>query len=90
MSIHNTPATLSKALGMASKKITAVSYEYPGFWDIQTKVRFYNLGTANGTVGWCDDDNGELSDELDGSDENTAPEVIALAFAKWLEKVEGN
>lgn len=89
MSIHNTPATLSKALGMASKKITAITYGYPDCWEIETKTRPYVLGTANGTVGWCDGVNGELWEELEGSDENTAPEVIALAFAKWLETVEG-
>jgi hypothetical protein len=90
MSIHNTPGTLAKALGKANEKITAVTYEHPYHWLIQTKKEFYRLGTANETVGWCDDVNGELWEELEGSDENTAPETIAKAFSAWLDKVEAN
>lgn len=89
MSIHNTPATLSKALGKASKKITAVSYEYPGFWFIETKADSYALGDVNGTIDWSNQVGSEGAG-LPNSSEYSKPEVIALAFAKWLDKVEAN
>lgn len=89
MSIHNTPATLSKALGGASKKITAVSYEYPGFWLIETKSDTYSLGDVNGFISWHTQD-GTEADHLPNSSEYTKPETIALAFAKWVEQVEVN
>jgi hypothetical protein len=90
MNIHTNPAELARAIGKASKRVSAISYGYPECWQIETKTRPYVLGTDNGTVGWCDGINGELWEELEGSDENTAPEVIALAFSAWLDKVEAN
>ena len=89
MSIHNTPATLSKALGKANKKITAVSYEYPGFWFIETKADSYALGDCNGTIDWSNQ-LGTDGDELENSSEYTKPETIAKAFSAWLDKVEAN
>lgn len=89
MSIHNNPATLSKALGKASKKITAVSYEYPGFWFIETKADSYALGDVNGTIDWSNQV-GTESYGIPNSSEYTKTETIALAFAKWLETVEAN
>jgi hypothetical protein len=85
MSIHSNPTELARALGKANKKITAVTYEYPGIWSIETKTRRYDLGTANETVGWNEATTGLLGGELEGSDENTAPDVIAKAFSAWLE-----
>ena len=49
----------------------------------------YQLGDANGVIGW-NNELGTIGGELEGSDEFTAPEVIAQAFAQWLQSVEGN
>lgn len=88
-SIHTAPAGLSKALGRASKRIKAISYEYPGTWLIETAQDTYLLGDAGGEIGWHIE-SGAIGGELPDSSEFTAPRTIALAFAKWLQKVEGN
>ena len=89
MSIHSNPSELAKALGKANKRIAAVSYEYPGFWFIETKADSYALGDVNGTIDWSNQV-GTEADGLANSSEFTAPGVIAKAFSAWLDKVEAN
>jgi hypothetical protein len=89
MTIHSNPTELARALGKANKKITAVTYDYPGFWTIRTAQDTYLLGDAGGVIGW-NIETGALGDELPNSDENTNPAPIAKAFSAWLDKVEAN
>lgn len=89
MDIHANPALLAKALGKASKRITAVSYEYPAYWHITTKADTYCLGDVNGFISWHTED-GTKAESLPNTDSETPAPVIALSFAYWLETVEGN
>ncbi len=85
MSIHSNPTELARALGKASKKIKAVTYDYPGFWTIRTAQDTYLLGDSDNFTAW----NNEEGNKSHATTE-TNPEFIALAFASWLEKVEAN
>lgn len=90
LSIHeHAPAVLSLALANAIGDHESITYEYPSFWQIVTAKDTYELGDANGVIGWNNQE-GTIGGELPNSSEFTAPDVIALAFAKWLETVEGN
>jgi hypothetical protein len=82
---HKNPAVLARAIGKATDLVTAVSYEYPDTWAIQTKKNYYLLGDVNGYFGWHDEE-GIFS----GSTEFTTAEHIALAFAVWLDQIEAN
>ncbi len=90
ISIHeHAPAVLAEALAEAIGEHESITYEYPAFWQITTAKDVYQLGDANGVIGW-NNELGTIGGELEGSDEFTAPEVIAEAFATWLKSVENN
>lgn len=89
MNIHTNPALLARALGKASKKVKAVTYEYTGIWRIETAQDVYLLGDAGGPIGW-NIESGALGDEMPNTNSETPAPVIALAFAFWLESVEAN
>lgn len=76
-SLHENPETLTDAL-LALDGVSAVSYEYPGFWAITTARGAYDLGDAGGPIGW-NDDNGE-----NGETTATTPAEIARDFGAWL------
>lgn len=88
VSIHEMPSVLANAIGKASKRVKSVSYEYPGFWVINTALDSYDLGDISEEIGWNNED-GE-GGYLPDSDKYTSPLKIAEAFATWLESVEGN
>jgi hypothetical protein len=77
INIHENPNKLSKAFGLIPE-VLAVSYEFPGFWVIDTTKGEFHLGTANGCVGW-NDTNGN-------SGETTATKALPIifAFAQYL------
>lgn len=88
MNIHTNPALLARALGKASKNITAVSYEHPNYWHIVTRQNTYALGDVNGFISWHTQDGTEGESLPDTNSETSIP-VIALCFAYWLETLEG-
>jgi hypothetical protein len=89
-SIHeHAPAVLAEALAQAIGEHESITYEYPAFWRITTASDVYQLGDANGVIGW-NNELGTVGGELPESSEFTAPEVIAQAFASWLKSVETN
>lgn len=87
MNIHENAPALAKALGKSNKKITAVSYEYPGFWLIETKTATYYLGDVNEFISWHSED-GTLAGHLEGSSMYTEPLEIAKAFSTWLDNLD--
>lgn len=83
MKIHETPETLAKELSNQDG-VSAVSYEYPGFWHITTEHGEIVLGDVNTEIGW----NGMHTTTLDGWTTETEPAKIANAFGKWLAELE--
>ena len=85
MNHHDDPTLLAQAIGKASDLVKAVSYEYPGTWEVMTKRNLYLLGDVNGYFAWHD----EAGEQADSTAFKSARN-IALAFAKWLDEVEAN
>lgn len=77
LDIHKDPEKLSSALKLIEGVID-VYYEYPGFWLIRTTKGQFDLGTANGCVGWDspNDDSGETQE--------TSIIGIVFAFHEYL------
>lgn len=88
MNHHETPAILSKAIGQASKLVKSVTYDFPAVWYIDTAEDQYALGNMDGDFGWHNIEGTKAGGYL--GLENAPAQTIALAFAKWLEEVEGN
>ena len=79
MNIHKNPNLLLQKLEK-QKGVLAVSYEYPGFWLVETQLGALYLGDTNGFVTW----HSEAGDTLIGETTATTPATIAKDFGAWL------
>ena len=60
--------------------VTAVAYEYPGYWAITLKDnQVFGLGDVNGPWGWNDE-----AGTLAGETEATEAKDIAREFEEWI------
>lgn len=79
MNIHKNPNLLLKQLEKL-QGVNAVSYEYPGFWLVDTPLGAIYLGDTNGFISW----HNEEGDRLHGETMATTPATIARDFGAWL------
>lgn len=56
-----------------------VFWEYLDYFSVETNWGDFNIGNANGPIGWNDVDG-----YLDGETSETEPKAIAKAFEEWL------
>jgi hypothetical protein len=80
MNIHKNPNLLVQQL-QKTEGVHGVSYEYPGFWSIDTVNGCFYLGDSNGFISWNAEDGNPF---LDGETTAKTPATIARDFGAWL------
>lgn len=80
--IHDNQSLFSQLL-MRDPSVSSVSYEFPGFFSIETAKGEFYLGTANGNVGWHD-----LEAEITGETDSEQVLAIAKDFLNWLDQLD--
>ena len=80
MNIHKNPNLLVNQL-KKTEGVHGVSYEYPGFWEIDTELGLITLGDENGIITWNAFD---ASGYLEGETSAKTPATIARDFGAWL------
>lgn len=79
MNIHKNPNLLVHQLRKL-EGVHGVSYEYPGFWLVETRLGEIYFGDTNGFISWHD----EVGNALIGETNAKTPATIARDFGAWL------
>lgn len=79
MNIHKNPNLLVQKLSKTDG-VHGVSYEYPGFWLVDTRHGEVYLGDTNGFISWHSEDGNSLLGETNAN----TPATIARDFGAWL------
>ena len=81
---QNDTYEMGKTLG-GIDAVKSVSYEYPGFWEIETAFGTFSLGDVDGFFSWHTSDTDTDTHNLAGESNQYTIKGVAGDFAIWLE-----